>query len=205
MDTNFFSKHNLEIKTTEEYLLTVIKAVLEANNREEKMVEHISSRIKSTESIKKKLLAKGVEPTEENALENLSDVIGIRLIVHFIGDIYKIRDILVNSNKFKIIREKDYVKHPKPTGYRSYHIVIEVSMNDITLQAEIQLRTVAMDCWASLEHEIRYKKNIQGLAIIHNELKKCSDDLMSADITMEQIRRAVDAYSPETTENDEEL
>lgn len=205
MDTNFFSKHNLEIKTTEEYLLTVIKAVLEANNREEKMVEHISSRIKSTESIKKKLLAKGVEPTEKNALENLSDVIGIRLIVHFIGDIYKIRDILVNSNKFKIIREKDYVKHPKPTGYRSYHIVIEVSMNDITLQAEIQLRTVAMDCWASLEHEIRYKKNIQGLAIIHNELKKCSDDLMSADITMEQIRRAVDAYSPETTKNDEEL
>ena len=193
---DFFKEHSLEIRTAEEYLLTLLDIVLEDEEMsEEKMVEHVSSRIKSKASVVEKLTGKGYEATEENALKYLSDVIGIRLIVHFIGDIYTIRDKIVNSNKFKIIREKDYVKQPKPSGYRSYHIVIELSMNDITLQAEIQLRTVAMDCWASLEHQIRYKKSIPNIEVIHKELKKCSDDLMSADITMEQIRHAVDAQT----------
>lgn len=195
MEEDFFKEHMLEIKMVEDYLLVLLKNVLdEGKNSETKMIEHISSRVKSKNSVENKLIKKGVEITEENALKYLSDVIGIRLIVHFIGDIYKIRDKIVNSNKFKIIGEKDYVKQPKPSGYRSYHIIIEISLNDITLQAEIQLRTVAMDCWASLEHQIRYKKDIPNIYIIHKELKKCSDDLMSADITMEQIRLAVDDY-----------
>lgn len=189
----FFDKHNLEIKTAEEYLLTALTNLLdEHQDSDNKMVEHITSRIKTTDSIVEKLNNKGHEVTEDNAIKYLSDVIGVRLIVHFIGDIYRIRNLIVDSNKFIIVREKDYVKQPKLSGYRSYHIVIEIAMNDITLKAEIQLRTVAMDCWASLEHQIRYKKDIPNIEIIHKELKKCSDDLMSADITMEQIKHAVE-------------
>ena len=188
----FFKKHHLEIKTAEDYLLTVIKNILADNTTpENKMVEHIASRIKTLDSITEKLTTKGLEVTEDNAIEHLSDIIGVRLVVHFISDIYRVRNMIVDSGKLQIIREKDYVKQPKPSGYRSYHIVLEVPMNDVTVRAEIQLRTVAMDCWASLEHQIRYKKNIPNINIIHKELKKCSDDLMSADITMEQIKHAV--------------
>lgn len=188
----FFKKHHLEIKTAEDYLLTVIKNILADNTTpENKMVEHVASRIKTLDSITEKLTTKGLEVTEDNAIEHLSDIIGVRLVVHFISDIYRVRNMIVDSGKLQIIREKDYVKQPKPSGYRSYHIVLEVPMNDVTVRAEIQLRTVAMDCWASLEHQIRYKKNIPNINIIHKELKKCSDDLMSADITMEQIKHAV--------------
>lgn len=188
----FFKKHHLEIKTAEDYLLTVINNILtEHTTPENKMVEHVASRIKTLDSITEKLTTKGLEVTEDNAIEHLSDIIGVRLVVHFISDIYRVRNMIVDSGKLQIIREKDYVKQPKPSGYRSYHIVLEVPMNDVTVRAEIQLRTVAMDCWASLEHQIRYKKNIPNIQIIHKELKKCSDDLMSADITMEQIKHAV--------------
>lgn len=188
----FFKKHHLEIKTAEDYLLTVIKNILADNTTpENKMVEHVASRIKTLDSITEKLTTKGLEVTEDNAIEHLSDIIGVRLVVHFISDIYRVRNMIVDSGKLQIIREKDYVKQPKPSGYRSYHIVLEVPMNDVTVRAEIQLRTVAMDCWASLEHQMRYKKNIPNINIIHKELKKCSDDLMSADITMEQIKHAV--------------
>ena len=188
----FFTKHHLEIKTAEDYLLTVIKNILaEHTTPDNKMVEHVASRIKTIDSITEKLTAKELSVTEDNAIEHLSDIIGVRLVVHFISDIYRVRNMIVDSGKLQIIREKDYVKQPKPSGYRSYHIVLEVPMNDVTVRAEIQLRTVAMDCWASLEHQIRYKKNIPNIDIIHKELKKCSDDLMSADITMEQIKHAV--------------
>ena len=188
----FFRKHHLEIKTAEDYLLTVIRNVLaEKTTPDNKMVEHIASRIKTIDSITEKLTSKELAVTEDNAIEHLSDIIGVRLVVHFISDIYRVRNMIVDSGKLQIIREKDYVKQPKPSGYRSYHIVLEVPMNDVTVRAEIQLRTVAMDCWASLEHQIRYKKNIPNINIIHKELKKCSDDLMSADITMEQIKHAV--------------
>ena len=188
----FFTKHHLEIKTAEDYLLTVIRNILAENTTpDNKMVEHVASRIKTIDSITEKLTSKELAVTEDNAIEHLSDIIGVRLVVHFISDIYRVRNMIVDSGKLQIIREKDYVKQPKPSGYRSYHIVLEVPMNDVTVRAEIQLRTVAMDCWASLEHQIRYKKNIPNINIIHKELKKCSDDLMSADITMEQIKHAV--------------
>lgn len=188
----FFTKHHLEIKTAEDYLLTVIRNILAENTTpDNKMVEHVASRIKTIDSITEKLTSKELAVTEDNAIEHLSDIIGVRLVVHFISDIYRVRNMIIDSGKLQIIREKDYVKQPKPSGYRSYHIVLEVPMNDVTVRAEIQLRTVAMDCWASLEHQIRYKKNIPNINIIHKELKKCSDDLMSADITMEQIKHAV--------------
>ena len=123
--------------------------------------------------------------------ERISDIAGIRVICQFVEDIDRVVEMIRNRKDMEIMEETNYVAHKKSSGYRSYHIVLEVPMNDVTVRAEIQLRTVAMDCWASLEHQIRYKKNIPNINIIHKELKKCSDDLMSADITMEQIKHAV--------------
>ena len=151
------------------------------------MVEHMTTRIKTKKSATEKLILAGYEPTADNAVSVLSDVLGIRLIVHFIGDIYTIRNILVNFGDIKVIKEKDYVRNAKASGYRGYHIIIEESLDGFVMRAEIQIRTIAMDCWASLEHQIRYKKNIKNTDLINFELKKCSDDLMSADIAMEQI------------------
>ena len=188
-EKEFYKGYYANIKHTENELISHIKNKIEDLNdqSETKMVEHIVSRIKSPESAKAKLELAGYEQTAGNAVTILSDVIGLRVIAHFIGDIYKIRDVLVKFDDFEIIKEKDYIKHSKPTGYRGYHIIIQTHYDGFPIRAEIQLRTIAMDCWASLEHQIRYKKGIKNTELIDSELKKCSDDLMSADIAMEQI------------------
>lgn len=202
---NFYIQYSNQITNTEQYLLRKIDQCLKPFNTcsETRLVEHISSRIKSPESSMEKLQLAGYEPTEKNAISVLSDVIGIRLIVHFIGDIYVLRNVLVNSGQFNVIKEKDYVRHSKPTGYRGYHIIISTEVNGFKIKAEIQLRTIAMDCWASLEHQIRYKKNIVNSDLINYELKKCSDDLMSADIAMEQILSMVQDENADIQSDDD--
>ena len=194
-EKEFYEGYYANIKFTESELLAAIKEKIKNLNEqsETKMVEHTVSRIKSPESAINKLILGGHDPTPENAVNILSDVIGIRLIAHFIGDIYTIRDVLLEFGDFKVIKEKDYIKNAKPTGYRGYHIIIQTEYDGFPIRAEIQLRTIAMDCWASLEHQIRYKKGLANTELIDSELKKCSDDLMSADIAMEQIWSMVKA------------
>jgi putative GTP pyrophosphokinase len=188
-EKEFYNIYYEKIKNTESCLLSQISNKLQVlnNQSETKMIEHMTSRIKTTDSATRKLRLAGYEPTAKNAVSILSDVIGIRLIAHFIGDIYTIRNILVNCGEFDIVKEKDYIRNAKPTGYRGYHIILNTNIDGFPIRAEIQLRTIAMDCWASLEHQIRYKKEIKNTDLIDFELKKCSDDLMSADIAMEQI------------------
>jgi putative GTP pyrophosphokinase len=188
-EREFYNVYYDKIAHTEACLLAQIKEKLKAinNQSETKMIEHIITRIKTPDSAFAKLKLIGYEPTGENAIRLLSDVIGIRLITHFIGDIYTIRNILANCGDFDIVKEKDYVRNSKSSGYRGYHIIINTNVDGFKIRAEIQLRTIAMDCWASLEHQIRYKKGIKNTDLINFELKKCSDDLMSADIAMEQI------------------
>jgi putative GTP pyrophosphokinase len=203
-EKEFYQGYYANIKYTESELLSVIKKKIKQLNdqAESKLVEHIVSRVKSPKSAIAKLELAGYAPTAENAIGILSDVIGIRLIAHFIGDIYTIRDILVGFGEFEIVKEKDYIKNSKPTGYRGYHIIIQTEYDGFPIRAEIQLRTIAMDCWASLEHQIRYKKGIKNTDLIDTELKKCSDDLMSADIAMEQIWSMVKADSDITDDDD---
>ena len=192
---NFFKKHRLEVLTAKDYLLHLLQDVLSnvtSSPGDEPIVEHMMSRVKSDASVIEKLERRGLEVSEESALKNLSDIIGVRIVVRFVGDIYKIVDILRESERFNIVLEKDYVQNSKPSGYRGFHVIVEILLNDIKIQAEIQLRTVAMDSWASLEHLLRYKKDYKEMNIVNKELKKCSDDLMSADITMEQIRKVIE-------------
>jgi len=185
----FYKEYYPAIKEVEIDLLAKICNLLQdwSEQENDSLVEHITSRIKTPESVSRKLTRGGYEPTEINAIEKLSDVVGLRLIVHFVGDIYTLRNLLIRSGEFDVVKEKDYVQNAKPSGYRGYHIIVSSKYNDTPIRAEIQIRTIAMDCWASLEHRIRYKKDMSQIKEIEDELKKCADDLMVSDETMEKI------------------
>ena len=159
-------------------------------------IEHIKSRIKSSESIVKKLRRNGYESTIENMVEYVNDIAGIRVICSFTSDIYRIADMISNQNDIKVLAIKDYIKNPKPSGYKSYHMLITVpiylSDKIVHAKVEIQIRTVAMDFWASLEHKINYKFEGNVPQYIKEELVECAQLISDVDARMvnlnEQIR-----------------
>ncbi|ADK16110.1 MULTISPECIES: GTP pyrophosphokinase [Clostridium] len=154
-------------------------------------IEHCKARIKSAESMKEKLVRKNLPVTVESALKEIHDAAGIRVICPFLDDIYWIVNMLKNQQDIKIIKEKDYIRNPKPNGYRSYHMILQVPLhleNRVEMvYCEIQIRTIAMDCWASLEHQLKYKKNISNEKMIINELKRCADEIASTDLNLQTI------------------
>ena len=149
-------------------------------------VEHLNYRIKSEQSMREKCIRKGLSVTEDSALKIIHDAIGIRVVCAFLNDVYIIRGHLVNLPNCKVVEEKDYIKHAKPNGYRSCHLILLV---EDTYYVEIQLRTISQDTWAALEHQIHYKKvATDNDALIISELKRCADELASTDISMQTIR-----------------
>ncbi|BCN32881.1 GTP pyrophosphokinase [Anaeromicropila herbilytica] len=155
-------------------------------------IEHYKSRIKSADSMKEKLIRKNLPVTVESALSQIHDAAGIRVISTFLDDVYCIVNMLKDQQDIKVIEEKDYIHNPKPNGYRSYHMILQVPIhiqNGIrTVYCELQIRTIAMDCWASLEHQMNYKKNTPKITMIQNELKRCADEIASTDINLQAIR-----------------
>ena len=127
--------------------------------------------------------------------ENLNDVAGIRVICSFVDDIYKVARMLVQQDDIKLIRVKDYIQNPKPNGYRSYHMIVEVpvffSNEKRPMRVEVQIRTVAMDFWASLEHQMKYKQDIDNADEIMTELKECADTIAETDMKMLKIREKI--------------
>lgn len=174
-----------------------IETKLEILNKEYKVsgrrnpIETIKSRIKSPDSIAEKLQKKGVPVTFKSMTENLNDIAGVRVICPYISDIYTIKDVLLKQPDLKLIEEKDYIAHPKETGYRSMHIVLQVpvylSQTEHLVNVEIQLRTIAMDFWASLEHELRYKTSSKIPESIRRELLRCAETIAMTDREMEEI------------------
>ncbi|MCM1159139.1 MAG: GTP pyrophosphokinase family protein [Clostridium sp.] len=162
-------------------------------------ISSISSRVKKPESITQKLYKKGLPFTVEAIMANLSDVAGIRIICEFIDDIYTIAAMLAMQDDLKLIKIKDYIKFPKPNGYRSYHMIVEIpvffSKGKTPMRVEIQIRTIAMDFWASLDHELKYKKNIDSSdeQAIAGELLSCAERIAETDMIMQQIRMKLDA------------
>lgn len=158
-------------------------------------IEYVISRIKSEESIKEKLIRKGYEVNLENALSKIYDAAGIRIICSYIDDVYIIAEMLKKYKNLKVIKEKDYIKKPKPNGYRSYHIVFELELDlsgEINkVYIEVQIRTIAMDFWSSLEHQMKYKHNIKNPELISNELKRCADEIATTDLNMQTIRKMI--------------
>lgn len=154
-------------------------------------IHHIEYRIKTLDSIIDKLRRRGYEVTIDNIYAHIHDVAGIRVICNYLDDIYYLRSLLTRSESFKVLRETDYIKTPKDTGYRSLHLVVEVpiviSEGTLKLPVEIQLRTIAMDMWASLEHELRYKSRRKFSQDDAYRLRLCSDAISEVDREMQNI------------------
>lgn len=153
-----------------------------------------------------KMNRKGRELTTESVEQHLNDIAGIRVICSYVDDIYSIAEALIRQNDIELIEKKDYISNPKPNGYRSLHLIVSVPVyfaeSTRRIKAEIQIRTIAMDFWASLEHQIKYKKQINDPQNIADQLKKCADIITCTDILMQNIRKQIDDEQPEKSELD---
>ena len=152
-------------------------------------IVYYCSRIKKPESMIRKLTLRGLPVTREAALAKVYDAVGIRIICSFASDVLSIVERLENDPAIEIIEKKDYLARPKPNGYRSIHLCIRLKKPDVL--AEIQVRTIAMDFWATLEHQLKYKKNISNEALMKSELKRCADEIASVDLSMQTIREII--------------
>lgn len=162
-------------------------------------IHNMQSRIKSIESIFEKLNRKGLEISIEAAKEHLTDIAGIRVVCYYIDDIYKIAEMLKSQDDIILIRETDYIKEPKPNGYRSLHLVVKVpvffSDRKELVPVEIQIRTMAMDFWASLEHQLRYKTMETVPPSVSKELQECAEKIAYTDLKMQDIYKTIMKYN----------
>lgn len=158
-------------------------------------IEHIKTRIKTPQSIVKKLKKNGYESTISNMVEHVNDIAGVRVICSFTSDIYRIAEMIINQSDIKVVSVKDYIFKPKPSGYKSYHLIVTVpiflSDRHIDAKVEIQIRTVAMDFWASLEHKIHYKFEGDIPEHIKNELVECANMISDLDARMLHLNEQV--------------
>ena len=159
-------------------------------------IEFIETRIKSPDSIATKLKKKGVPLTVDNVREHLNDVAGVRVICAFLDDIYQVARMLEEQDDVEIIKTKDYIKKPKKNGYRSLHLIATVpvffSSGKENIRVEIQIRTIAMDFWASLEHSVKYKRSVRDAEDIVYELRACADVINRTDVHMQSIRDKIE-------------
>ena len=181
----------LEVKTK----LDVLNAEL-ALKKSRNPFETIKCRLKSPQSIIEKLKRKNIEFSVENIEKELNDIAGIRVICSFPDDIYSLVKYLTKQDDIKVIEIKDYIKNPKPNGYRSFHLIIEIPIfltgEKKPMRVEVQFRTIAMDFWASLEHKLKYKKEINNANDISEQLFYCAELISQLDARMQQIREKID-------------
>ena len=161
-------------------------------------IETIKTRLKSPESIVEKLNRKGLPITVESIEENLNDVAGIRVICSYTSDIYMLSDAFIRQDDITLIQRKDYIQNPKPNGYRSLHLIVEIPIflhdEKRMMKVEVQFRTISMDFWASLEHKIRYKKDLPVIDEIDRELLECAELSAQLEDRMERIQKLADQY-----------
>lgn len=163
--------------------------------------ESIKTRLKSPRSIIEKLRRRGFSLADGNVEElvekNLYDVAGVRVICAFQEDIYRLADLLLQQDDIRLIRTKDYIKNPKPNGYRSLHLILEVPVflkkGKTPVKIEVQFRTIAMDFWASVDHKLRYKKNVEDEEKIVEKLRQCAETISTLDDEMQRIRNMIEA------------
>lgn len=170
-------------------------------------IEHIKARMKTPESIVKKLKRNGYESTIDNMVKYINDIAGIRIICSFTSDIYQIADMISEQRDIKVIAVKDYITFPKASGYKSYHMIVTVpvylSDRTVDTKVEIQIRTVAMDFWASLEHKIHYKFEGDAPEHIKSELVECAKMVADLDARMLSLNEEILAISREREEKEE--
>ena len=158
-------------------------------------IHHIESRLKSKASIIKKLIARDSEVSIESAKKNLNDIAGVRVVCCYIDDVYSVADMLLRQSDLKLIKRQDYIKKPNYNGYRSLHLDIQIPifLSDKTeyVNVEVQIRTVAMDFWASLEHDLRYKSGKDTPEEINREMLVCSDEIAEIDRRMQDMYKRI--------------
>lgn len=154
-------------------------------------IHHIDSRLKSPASIAEKLRRRGLPVTLEAAEENLTDIAGVRVICNYLEDIYRIAELLTRQSDVELVRRSDYIREPKESGYRSLHLVVRIpvflSSHTELVPVEIQIRTIAMDFWATLEHQLRYKSDQEATRQLRRRLKQCAEDSARLDREMQDI------------------
>ena len=159
-------------------------------------IQMIKSRVKKPASIVEKLKRRGHPVSVNSIVEHLDDVAGVRVICSFVDDIYTIAEMLARQDDVSVLMVKDYIRSPKVNGYRSYHMIIEIpvffSDRKQKIRVEVQIRTIAMDFWASLDHQMKYKKNLDDSGEISEELKECAEVIAQTDMRMLNIRRKIE-------------
>lgn len=158
-------------------------------------IHHIDDRLKSPQSMMEKLQRKGLPISVDSVRKNLHDIAGVRVICNYIEDIYTVAQLLTKQDDVTLITMKDYIKNPKPNGYRSLHLVIEtpvfLSECKEMVHVEVQIRTIAMDFWASLEHQLKYKTDTEVSADLAEQLRECAETIAATDIKMQDIYRTL--------------
>ena len=180
----------------EQYLHTIMNTLVDQMNEHSSSFDHINCRIKTDKSMREKCRMRGLEETAENALGVIRDAVGMRVVCLFVDEVYKNVEVIKTLPHITVIEEKDYIAQSKPNGYRSYHMILEVETDFEDVRGnvpgryfvEVQLRTIAMDTWAQLEHEIKYKHDIANPELLAKELKRCADDLAGCDVSMQTLR-----------------
>ncbi|SHJ33273.1 GTP pyrophosphokinase [Lutispora thermophila] len=190
-----------EIKTKFEVLDIEFKIRYQRNP-----INFINTRLKCASSIVNKMRRKNIPFTIENIEEHIHDVAGVRVICSYVDDIYNIAKALLEQDDIKLIKKKDYIANPKPNGYRSLHLIVSVPVyfaeQKKNMKVEVQIRTIAMDSWASLEHQLKYKQQITNEEHIAAQLKECADLIADIDSRMLDIRTQIEANSSEPTEEE---
>lgn len=171
-------------------------------------IEYVKTRVKAPDSIVKKLKRYGYEETLQNMMEYCNDIAGVRIVCSFTSDIYRLADMIGRQNDVTVISVKDYIKNPKPSGYKSYHMIvtIPVFLSDrvVDTKVEIQIRTIAMDFWASLEHKIYYKFEGHAPEYISHDLQECSEIVSELDERMLQLNEAIQKTKAEQEDEQNE-
>lgn len=190
-----------EIRTKFEVLNTEFNVHYQRNP-----IQFISSRLKRTSSITDKLMRKGLDFSLSNVEMHINDMAGVRVICTYIDDIYSIADALIRQDDITLVKRKDYINDPKPNGYRSLHLIVSVPVffaeQKKEIKVEVQIRTIAMDFWASLEHQLKYKQDIPNQNKIVSRLKSCSDIISETDKEMLDIRKQIELSSDIPTDED---
>lgn len=201
-DIKKFSKQYLEMQNLYQAAIREVSTKLEILDNDfqarhsRNPIHHIQCRLKSPSSMFKKLSRKGFPATIDSAKKNLTDIAGVRVVCSYIEDIYTISRMIKRQDDVTVIRETDYIKHPKENGYRSLHLVVKIpvffSDRKIYVPVEIQIRTIAMDFWASLEHELRYKAGMEVPPTITAELQACAETIAQTDLDMQRIYNSLE-------------
>ncbi len=207
--TNFFDKDKIfeNMQNFQEVMLMYNCAIKEVRTKFEVLnddlstahnrnpIEMIKTRIKKPASIFNKLLRKNFDVSMESIKENINDVAGVRVICSFIDDIYEVANMFTSQDDVTLLEVKDYIKNPKENGYRSYHMIVSIPVffasRKENIKVEVQFRTIAMDFWASLEHDMKYKKDIDDAENIMKELKECADVIAFTDLKMQEINKKI--------------